>query len=85
MCAWSRSRTGAGWSGTRPAWPRFLSVEVFWWCRVANRPGIVSFIVGLGGREVSTDNVIDITSKVFNAASGGGIDDQDTHWIGVRE
>jgi len=52
---------------------------------MANRPGIVSFIAGLGGREVSTDNVIDITSKVLDAASGGDIDDQDTHWIGVRE
>ncbi|MCK5365019.1 MAG: pyruvate ferredoxin oxidoreductase [Gammaproteobacteria bacterium] len=52
---------------------------------LAQRPGIVSFIAGLGGREVSTDNVIDIAGKVFDAASGGDIDDQDTHWIGVRE
>jgi pyruvate ferredoxin oxidoreductase alpha subunit len=52
---------------------------------MANRPGIVSFIAGLGGREISTDNVIDITSKVLDAASGGDIDDQDTYWIGVRE
>ena len=52
---------------------------------MANRPGIISFITGLGGREVSTDNVIDITSQVFDAASGGDIDDQDTHWVGVRE
>ncbi|MEE8265352.1 MAG: hypothetical protein V3R62_03330, partial [Acidiferrobacterales bacterium] len=52
---------------------------------MANRPGIVSFIAGLGGREVSTDNVIDITGKVFEAASGGDINVQDTHWIGVRE
>jgi hypothetical protein len=52
---------------------------------MANRPAIVSFIAGLGGREVSTDNVIDITSKVLDAANGGDIDDQDTHWIGVRE
>jgi pyruvate ferredoxin oxidoreductase alpha subunit len=52
---------------------------------LAQRPGIVSFIAGLGGREVSTDNVIDIADKVFDAASGGDIDDQDTHWIGVRE
>ena len=52
---------------------------------MARRPGIVSFIAGLGGREVSTDNVIDITSKVFDAANGGDINDQDTHWIGVRE
>jgi pyruvate ferredoxin oxidoreductase alpha subunit len=52
---------------------------------LANRPKIVSFIAGLGGREVSTDNVIDITGRVFQAASDGGIDDQDTYWIGVRE
>jgi pyruvate ferredoxin oxidoreductase alpha subunit len=52
---------------------------------MADRPGIVSFIAGLGGREVSTDNVIDITGKVFEAASGGDINVQDTHWIGVRE
>ena len=52
---------------------------------MVNRPGIISFIAGLGGREVSTDNVIDITSQVFDAASGGDIDDQDTHWVGVRE
>ena len=51
----------------------------------AHRPRIVSFIAGLGGREVSTNNVIDITGKVFDAASGAKIDDQDTHWIGVRE
>ncbi len=52
---------------------------------LANRPKVVSFIAGLGGREVSTDNVIDITGRVFAAANGGEIDDQDTYWIGVRE
>jgi len=50
-----------------------------------HRPTIVSFIAGLGGRELSTNNVIEITGKVFAAASGGDIDYQDTHWIGVRE
>jgi pyruvate ferredoxin oxidoreductase alpha subunit len=50
-----------------------------------NRPKIISFIAGLGGREVSTDNVIEIADRVFDAASGGDIDDQDTYWIGVRE
>ena len=50
-----------------------------------NRPRVISFIAGLGGREVSTDNVIDLTGMVFDAANGGGIDDQETHWIGVRE
>jgi len=52
---------------------------------MTNRPGIVSFIAGLGGREVSTDNVIEITGTVFDAANGGDINDRDTHWIGVRE
>ncbi len=52
---------------------------------VENRPKIISFVAGLGGREVSTDNVIDLTGMVFDAANGGGIDDQETHWIGVRE
>jgi pyruvate ferredoxin oxidoreductase alpha subunit len=52
---------------------------------VEHRPKIVSFVAGLGGREVSTDNVIEITDKVFDAAGGGATNDQDTHWIGVRE
>ncbi len=52
---------------------------------VENRPKVVSFIAGLGGREVSTDNVIDIAGTVFDAADGGDINDQDTYWIGVRE
>lgn len=52
---------------------------------VANRPKILSFIAGLGGREVNTDNVIDVADRLFKAASGGKIDDQDTYWLGVRE
>jgi pyruvate ferredoxin oxidoreductase alpha subunit len=52
---------------------------------VANRPKILSFIAGLGGREVNTDNVIDVANRLFKAASGGDIDDQDTYWLGVRE
>ena len=52
---------------------------------VDNPPKIISLIAGLGGREVSTDNVIGIAGMVFDAAGGGAIDDQDTHWIGVRE
>ena len=49
-----------------------------------NRPKVIAFIAGLGGREVSTDNVIELADMVFDAA-GGDIDDQDTYWIGVRE
>jgi pyruvate ferredoxin oxidoreductase alpha subunit len=52
---------------------------------VANRPKILSFIAGLGGREVNTDNVIDVANRLFKAASGGDIDDRDTYWLGVRE
>jgi pyruvate ferredoxin oxidoreductase alpha subunit len=52
---------------------------------VANRPKVISFIAGLGGREVSTNNVIDVAGRVLEAARGGEIDDRDTHWIGVRE
>ncbi len=51
----------------------------------ANRPKILSFIAGLGGREVNTDNVIDVADRLFKVASGGKIDDQDTYWLGVRE
>ena len=49
------------------------------------RPKVVSFIAGLGGREVNTDNVIKIAGMVADAAEGGGINDRDTYWIGVRE
>jgi len=48
------------------------------------RPSVVSFVAGLGGREVSIDNVIEIAGMTFDAASDG-VDDQDTHWIGLRE
>jgi pyruvate ferredoxin oxidoreductase alpha subunit len=49
------------------------------------RPKVISYIAGLGGREVTTDNVIELTGQLFDAAVGGDVDDQDTHWIGVRE
>jgi len=50
----------------------------------ANRPKIVSFIAGLGGREVTTANVIDMTKTVYAAAEGAGTEN-DTYWIGARE
>jgi pyruvate ferredoxin oxidoreductase alpha subunit len=50
-----------------------------------HKPRVLSFVAGLGGREVTTDNVIEITDKVFDAAGGGSTSDQDTYWIGVRE
>lgn len=49
------------------------------------RPKVLSFIAGLGGREVNTDNVITVAGMAFDAAKGGATDDQDTYWIGVRE
>ncbi|NIR28742.1 MAG: pyruvate ferredoxin oxidoreductase [Gammaproteobacteria bacterium] len=51
----------------------------------AHRPKVLSFIAGLGGREVNTDNVIDVADRLLKVAEGGDIDDQDTYWIGVRE
>ena len=48
------------------------------------RPRILSFIAGLGGREVSTNDVIDVAGKAYDAASGR-IAEQDTYWVGVRE
>ncbi len=50
-----------------------------------DRPKVVSMIAGLGGREVTTDNVIVMAGMVFDAANGGGTNDQETYWIGVRE
>ena len=52
---------------------------------LANRPKVLSFVAGLGGREINTDNVITIASMVSDAAEGGATDDQETYWIGVRE
>ena len=50
-----------------------------------DRPKVVSMIAGLGGREVTTDNVIVMAGMVFDAANGGSTNDQETYWIGVRE
>lgn len=50
-----------------------------------NRPKILSFIAGLGGREVSTGNVMQMAKSVMEAASGAGPDVQDTYWFGSRE
>ena len=51
----------------------------------ASRPKVVSFIAGLGGREINIDNVITMAGMVSDAAAGGATNDQDTYWIGVRE
>jgi pyruvate ferredoxin oxidoreductase alpha subunit len=50
----------------------------------SNRPKVVSFVAGLGGREVTTADVIDMTKSVYAAAEGAGTEN-DTYWIGARE
>jgi len=50
-----------------------------------SRPKIISTIAGLGGREVTADNVIEIADMAFDAAEGGKVNEADTYWIGVRE
>jgi pyruvate ferredoxin oxidoreductase alpha subunit len=50
-----------------------------------SRPKIVPFIAGLGGREVTKDNVLQMTRTVFDAVSGDSTIDQDCYWIGARE
>jgi pyruvate ferredoxin oxidoreductase alpha subunit len=47
------------------------------------RPPVVSFICGLGGREVTVPNVREMTDMIFRAASGERL--TDTYWIGLRE
>ncbi|HUC61668.1 MAG TPA: pyruvate ferredoxin oxidoreductase [Alphaproteobacteria bacterium] len=50
-----------------------------------SRPKVVSFIAGLGGREISADNVQEMTKTLLDAARGVGVQDRDSHWFGVRE
>ncbi|MDR7543006.1 MAG: pyruvate ferredoxin oxidoreductase [Armatimonadota bacterium] len=47
------------------------------------RPPVVGFICGLGGREVTVPNVREITDIVLRAAEGERL--TDTYWIGLRE
>lgn len=50
------------------------------------RPIVVGFIAGLGGREIDQQMATEITEKTFAAAAQGTLDQGDTcHWIGVRE
>jgi hypothetical protein len=44
---------------------------------------VVSFIAGLGGREVMAENVIEM-SEVTMTVAASGKSDTETHWIGVR-
>jgi pyruvate ferredoxin oxidoreductase alpha subunit len=47
------------------------------------RPLVVSFIAGLGGREVRGQNVIEMTEIIQQALATGKVEQQN-HWIGVR-
>jgi len=48
------------------------------------RPPLLSFISGLGGREVMLEDVYKATELCYNAARSGRSDAR-THWLGVRE
>ncbi len=48
------------------------------------RPPLLSFISGLGGREVMLEDVYRATELCYNAANSGKSDAR-THWLGVRE
>lgn len=47
------------------------------------RPIALSFICGLGGREVTIENVMEMAEITQKAANTGKVD-QDTYWIGLR-
>ena len=51
---------------------------------VEKRPLVVSFIAGLGGREVHTKDVNHMAFILREAIETGKVE-QDNHWIGVRE
>src|SRR5256884_6237637 len=48
------------------------------------RPPLLSFISGLGGREVTLEDVYKATDMCYGAAKAGKSDTK-THWLGVRE
>jgi pyruvate ferredoxin oxidoreductase alpha subunit len=48
------------------------------------RPPLVSFISGLGGREVTLEDVYKATDMCYSAANSGKSEAR-THWLGVRE
>ena len=49
----------------------------------ANRPPVLGFICGLGGREVTVPGVRQMSEKLYEAASGK--QQPPTQWIGLRE
>ena len=50
---------------------------------VANRPTVLAFICGLGGREVTLPDVKKMTDIMYAAAAGKP--QPSTQWIGLRE
>jgi pyruvate ferredoxin oxidoreductase alpha subunit len=48
------------------------------------RPPLLSFICGLGGREVTLEDVAKAADMCYAAAKAGKSDSK-THWLGVRE
>jgi len=48
------------------------------------RPPLIGFIFGLGGREVTIENVTKAVELCEHAARTGKTD-KGTHWLGVRE
>ena len=48
------------------------------------RPPLLAFICGLGGREVTLEDVYKATDLCYAAATSGKSDAK-THWLGVRE
>jgi pyruvate ferredoxin oxidoreductase alpha subunit len=48
------------------------------------RPRVVSFICGLGGREVTLDSVTEMSEILLKVADTGKLE-QPNYWIGVRE
>jgi pyruvate ferredoxin oxidoreductase alpha subunit len=51
---------------------------------VAQRPQILNFIAGLGGREILVRDVNEMVGMVQKAVDTGTIEQENT-WIGVRE
>jgi pyruvate ferredoxin oxidoreductase alpha subunit len=50
---------------------------------LARRPAVLSFIAGLGGREVTLGSVTEMSELLLKVAQTGRVE-QPTYWIGVR-
>ena len=49
-----------------------------------HRPPLIGFICGLGGREVTLEDVYKMT-EICGVAAKSGRAEQGTYWLGVRE